>query len=186
STMALDGKVTPFYKGGSGGIKELSFTGHDVSGEVIVKKILRRLKFGRKVIKVLSSVARNHHRVFVLSKLRRPSKRTKAHFFNAVGSDAGPVVLLTALCDARVTRGGEDDSVYECVSAMLDFYFDVYLKRKTKPLLSGEEVMRIFGVKEGPSVGEIMKEMDEMVSSGEVRTRQQAIEIIKKGREKKA
>lgn len=164
--------------------KELSFMGHDVSGEALVKKILRRLKFGRKVIKILSSVARNHHRVFVLSGLSNPSKRTKAHFFNAVGSDAGPVVLLTALCDARATRGSEDKGVYERVSDMLDFYFDIYTKKKTKPLLSGEEVMRIFNVKEGPSVGEIMKEMDELVSSNEVRTRRQAIEIVKKGREK--
>src|SRR3989337_2732138 len=120
--------------------KELSFTGHDVSGEALVKKILRRLKFGRKVIKALSSVARNHHRVFVLSRLRKPSKRTRAHFFNAVGADAGPLVLLTALCDARATRGGEDEAVYECVAGMLDFYFDVYLRRKTKPLMSGKEV----------------------------------------------
>ncbi|MEK7314336.1 MAG: HD domain-containing protein [Deltaproteobacteria bacterium] len=166
--------------------EELSFIGHDVSGEALVKKILRRLKFGRKVIKTLSSAARNHHRVFVLSRLKRPSKRTKAHFFNAVGGDAGPVVLLTALCDARATRGSEDKAVYECVSNMLDFYFDIYTKKKTKPLLSGEEVMRIFDVKEGPEIGKIMKEMDELVSSGEVRTRHRAIEIIKKGREKKA
>ena len=165
--------------------KELSFIGHDTAGEALVKKILRRLKFGRKVIKTLSSVARNHHRVFVLSRLKRPSKRTKAHFFNAVGTGAGPVALLTALCDARATRGSEDKAVYECVSNMLDFYFDVYTKKKTKPLLSGEEVMRIFNVKEGPSVGEIMKEMDELVSSGEARTRRRAIEIVKKGRAKK-
>lgn len=165
--------------------KELSFIGHDAAGEALVKKILRRLKFGRKVIKTLSSVARNHHRVFVLSRLKRPSKRTKAHFFNAVGGDAGPVVLLTALCDARATRGSEDKAVYERVSNMLDFYFDIYTKKKAKPLLSGEEVMRIFNVKEGPSVGEIMKEMDELVSSGEARTRRRAIEIVKKGREKK-
>ena len=130
-------------------------------------------------------MARNHHRVFVLSRLKRPSKRTKAHFFNAVGSDAGPVVLLTALCDARATRGSEDEAVYECVAGMLDFYFEVYLRRKTKPLMSGEEVMRIFNVKEGPEVGEIMKEMDELVSSNDVRTRRQAIEIVKKGRMKK-
>ena len=54
-----------------------------------------------------------------------------------------------------------------------------YLKRRI------EEVMEIFGVKEGPLVGEIMKEMDELVSSGEARTRRRAIEIVKKGRAKK-
>ena len=161
--------------------EELSFIGHDVSGEALVKKILRRLKFGRKVIKTLSSAARNHHRVFVLSRLKRPSKRTKAHFFNAVGGDAGPVVLLTALCDARATRGSEDKAVYECVSNMLDFYFDIYTKKKTKPLLSGEEVMRIFDVKEGPEIGKIMKEMDELVSSGEVRTRHRGDRDYKEG-----
>ncbi len=159
---------------------ELSFMGHDVKGEELVKVILRRLRFGRKVIRLVATIVRNHHRVFTLASIDDPSRRAKSHFFNAVGGDTGLDLLCLGLADARATRGGEDPGLRERVGQMLEFYFDVYTRKPPKPLMGGHEIMETFGVPQGVMVGEIMRKIARGIEDGAVRNRKDAVRYVKK------
>jgi putative nucleotidyltransferase with HDIG domain len=152
-----------------------SFIGHDVEGEEVTKKILKRLRVGRKVTGEVAKLVRNHHRPFTLASLKEPSRRAKVHFFNAAGGGAGLDLLFLALADARATRGGEDEELRSLVEMMLSFYYDVYSKKEQKPILRGKEIMETFGIPEGVLVGEIMRKVAEAVETGAVRSKKGAV-----------
>jgi len=51
---------------------------------------------------------------------------------------------------------------------------------KLKLLLSGEEIMKSFNIKPGPSVGLLLKKLEEAQLSSLVKTKRQAINYLKK------
>lgn len=158
----------------------LRFIGHDSKGAEAVKEVFTRLKFSGKAAREAASLVKNHHRAFMLASLENPTDRTRAHFFRAAGGEPGILLLCLALADARATRGGEDPELYKLCLEMMRFYYDVYLRKKPRPLLSGAEIMEIFKVEEGPIVGGIIQEMNRGVESGAVKTRKDAVRHIKK------
>lgn len=158
----------------------LRFIGHDFEGSGRIKEPLERLKFSKKAIGELSNLIKNHHRVFMLAALKERTYRAKAHLIRASGEAAALDLLCLALADARATRGGEDPELYEIVKEMIGFYFETYLKKKPRPLLSGDEVMRVFKVPEGPLVGEALKAVSDGIERGEIKTKKEARERIRK------
>lgn len=161
----------------------LRFIGHDHTGSLIVKEVLTRLRFSRKATNLISSLVKNHHRVFTLNKLERPTPRAKANLLRAAGAageGAGIILLLLSLADARATIGGEDPRLFELVLDMLSYYYGTYTRKRPEPLLSGMEVMEIFGLEEGPVIGEILVEISEGVESGVIEDKDDAIAYIKR------
>lgn len=157
----------------------LRFIGHDTKGAEAVKGLLERLRFSRKTSNAVSSFVANHHRVFMLAGLKERSYRAKGHFFRASGGPGGLLLLCLALADARATRGGEDQELFSVVMEMLEFYYGPYSRKKPKPLLTGDEIMEAFGVREGPIVGDIISELDNGVERGEIRNRKDALRHIR-------
>lgn len=157
----------------------LSFRGHDTAGEALAYKLLTRLKFGRRVSNEVKRLVRNHHRVFTLASLKRPSVKARLHFFSVLGGGGGLDLLCLALADARATRGGEDEALMTLTEEMLSFYFDVYLKRDNKPLIGGKEIMDTFGIPEGGLVGALMREVAGAVEAGTVKSKRGALKFIK-------
>lgn len=157
----------------------LRFIGHDTKGAESVKGLLERLRFSRKTSNAVSFFVANHHRVFMLAGLKERSYRAKGHFFRASGGPGGLLLLCLALADARATRGGEDPELFSVVMEMLDFYYGPYSRKKPKPLLTGDEIMEAFGVKEGPMVGGIIQELNDGVEKGEIRNRKDALRHIR-------
>lgn len=158
----------------------LRFIGHDFEGGRRIKEALMRLKFSRRVTTELSNLIKNHHRVFMLASLKEPTIRAKAHLFRASGGEAGVDLLCLSLCDARATRGAEDEELSALVKEMLKFYYGVYVRKKPKPLLNGKEIMKTFGVPEGPDVGGIIRKISEGVEAGVVNNRKEAVAYVKK------
>lgn len=158
----------------------LRFIGHDELGAAPVKEMLAGLKFSRQAAAWVSLLVRNHHRAFMLAVLEKPSPKARAHFFRAVGGEAGLSLLLLALADARATRGEEDTELLSTVKEMLGFYYDVYTVERPVPLIDGREIMGIFNVPEGRKVGAILKRIAEGVEGGVVSDREEAIDYVKK------
>ena len=158
---------------------ELKFWGHDVEGERLSKNILKRIRVGRKTSNIVSTIVRNHHRLFTLVQLENPTDRAKNHFFNALGGELGLDLLCLGIADARATRGGEDPELYAFVKEMLRFYFEVYTRERPEPILDGHEIMEIFGVEQGPMVGRIKRKIEEGVEKGIVRDKESAIEYVR-------
>lgn len=165
------GKPTSMTREGG----RLRFTGHDSAGGALVKQALLGLKFSRKAAGEVAGLVKNHHRVFDLAKLTEPSHRAKAHLFRASGGASGVTLLCLAAADARATRGADDSGLLRLVDDMLGFYYTVYLKKKPAVIFTGNEVMKRFGIPEGPLVGEILKKISEGVEKGEIRNKKEAV-----------
>lgn len=159
---------------------QLRFIGHDASGAPLVRELLTGLKLSRKASAFVSLMARNHHRVFMLASLEEPSSRAMSHFFRAVGAQEGIMLILLALADARATRGSEDFYLLDVAASVLSFYYSTYTRRRPRPLLTGKEIMDLFGVPEGWEVGLIIAKISEGVETGAVSTRDEAVELVKR------
>ncbi|MBI5886459.1 MAG: HD domain-containing protein [Deltaproteobacteria bacterium] len=158
----------------------LRFYGHDHEGAAATAAALRRLKFSSRACAAISTLVRCHHRVFGLAGLVCPSARAKAHLLRSVGADLGLDLLCLALADAHATRGGQDPELSAVVREMFRFYYETYLKKPPGPVMNGAEVMKTFGVAEGPAVGKILAKIAEGVESGAVRTKKEAAAFVRK------
>ncbi len=162
----------------------LRFIGHDSIGASIALEMAKRLRMSRKAAAGLSAAIKSHHRVFMFAGLKEkseggaPHDRAKAHFFRAVGGRLGVDLLFLAVADARATRGGEDPEVKKAAGELLDFYYGVFSRKRPQPLLTGAEVMRLFGVSQGPLVGEILAGISEAIESGAVTNRKEAVGYV--------
>lgn len=157
----------------------LRFIGHDFEGAGAAKDLLRRLKFSRALINDAANLIRNHHRVFMLAKLKERTLRSKAHLVRASGDEAVIDLLFLSLADARATRGGEDKGLFKLVKEMIGFYYGVYKKKRPRPILNGREIMKAFSVPEGRLVGEIMRKIAEGVESGAIENKRQALQYVR-------
>ena len=162
----------------------IRFIGHDVEGEAIGKRIGRRLKLSRNATAFISKLVRNHHRVFNLASLERLTDRSKAHMFRVMGNKAagdsdGTFLLLLSLADARATRGGDDPELSSFIKGLIDFYYKIYLVKRPRPILNGNEIMDIFNVPEGAAVGGLLRKLSEAEGSGLIKNKKDAVKFIK-------
>ena len=160
--------------------ERIRFIGHETGGETISKRIARRLKISRKGVALIAMLVRNHHRVFNLAFLDKPTKRSKAHLFRAMAGENGLDLLLLSLADARATRGGEDHALAALVKDLIGFYYKVYSISKPKPVLNGEEAMKIFGVPQGILVGRILEKLSDAEGEGLIKNKKDAVRYIEK------
>lgn len=164
---------------------KLHFIGHDTSGEGITLfadmaiAMAKRLRMSRAIAAGFSSAIKNHHRVFAYAQIKEKSARAKAHFFRVVGGSLGVDLILLAMADAKATRGGEYTEVKKAAGELLDFYYGVFTRKSQRPILTGAEVMRLFGVSQGPFVGEILDKISEAVEAGVVTKKREAIEYCR-------
>ncbi|MBI3398042.1 MAG: CCA tRNA nucleotidyltransferase [Deltaproteobacteria bacterium] len=156
----------------------IRFIGHEGEGEIISKRIGKRLKLSRAAIGLIARLGRNHHRVFNLASFDKPTNRSKAHLFRVMGGGDGLLLLLLAFADARATRDGDDPELASLVRDLIGFYYKVYSVKKPKPILNGEEVMDIFNIPEGVIVGRILNKLAEVEGEGIVKSKRDAVKFI--------
>ena len=160
-----------------------TFYGHDKLGSEITEKIGERLKFSNSIIESLKKLVRYHLRPFQLSQNNEPiTERALYRFFRDVGEDM-PLLLMLAMADLYATAGPKitkkdlDDG-----EKLILFLFDEYKKyegreieQSKKPkLLDGNEIMELTSLKPSPQLGKIIKELDEAIAVGEVKTKEDA------------
>lgn len=158
----------------------LRFIGHDSAGAQLAKDMLLGLRFSKAFSTAVSGVIKNHHRVFMLLLLPERSPRAKAHFFRASGGSSGVTLLLLALADARATSGRRDSALEALVSEMIEFYYGVYLKKRPRPILTGDELKRIFSLPEGRIIGQLLSEVAKGVEDGMIKTKKEALSHVRR------
>ncbi len=170
------------------GVQKHTFIGHDKVGSEMVKSIGERLKFSNSIIHTLAVLVRYHLRPFQLSNNNAPiSDRALFRFFRDLGEEI-PRLLMLALADLHATLGPkitkEDiDKNENLILSLFDQYKVYVTKQKeiaSKPkLLDGNEIMEITGVKPSKKLGELIEALDEAISVGEIKTKDEAISWIK-------
>jgi poly(A) polymerase len=158
--------------------------GHHKVGVELAGDALRRLRFSRTEVRLGEIIVRNHMRPLLLAQETSVSSRAVYRFFRDTG-DAGVDVLLHALADHRATYApdAEDDRwphLVELVARMLIAYWERQAEQVSPPpLLDGHDLLREFELQPGPLVGELLEAVREAQVVGDVRTRGEALALVR-------
>ena len=161
------------------------FIKHDDVGAKMCQPLLKDLKFSKKQIEYISTMIKNH--IYPSNVIVAPDLNEKVmmRYLRKMGADVIDNIIL-AKADRLSARGPAitDEIVKENLDG-LDKLLKFYLEKKEtlKPLpklLDGFEVMQIMNIKQSPLLGKILNELKEAQINGDVVTKEDAIEFVKK------
>jgi len=157
------------------------FLGHEEKGEAISVDIAKRLKLSRKTEKILRGLTANHMRILGLSKLQRVTSRAKYRFFRDADG-YGLELLILSLADAMATpvEGKRLEDLKGLIENLAGYYFEEFIAAPQMPLVTGEDIMKLFGIPQGKEIGRMIEALREAEALGKVSSRKEAIEYLKK------
>lgn len=160
------------------------FIKHDDVGSKMGAKLLKDRKFSKKQIEYISKMIKNH--IYPSHVVSAPEITDKIYMrlIRKMETDVIDVIIL-AMADRYSARGVEitEEIVNKNINALkdlLNFYLNI--KDDMEPLeklLSGTEIMEILNIKPSKELGNIIKQMQEAQISGEISTKQEAINFVK-------
>lgn len=161
--------------------EEVHFIGHDKLGAEMIEKRMAEFKFSGAETKAMSMLVENHMRPHNLLKLDEVSPRAVYRFFRDLDTLAIPSLLI-GIADAYATEMlpfGGLENYHEFVRVMIDQSIKI---GKPKPMLTGEEVMKILKIEPGPLVGQIIDAMLDSQATGEIKDKDKAKAFVKSWR----
>ena len=160
------------------------FIKHDDVGAKLSVKFLKDLHFSNKQIDYISSMIKYH--IYPSHVMTSPQITEKIMMRYIRKMDVSSIdAIILAQADRLSARGPEiTDEIVErninSLNMLLKFYIEVKDSLKPLPkLLSGNEVMEILNLKPSRKLGEIMNALHEAQISGDITTKEHAVEYIK-------
>lgn len=161
----------------------VGFPHHDVLGAEISRDVLERLRASERLRAHVAALARHHLRLGFLVHHQPLSRRDLYAYLTATQPVEVDVTLLS-VADRLATRGRK---AQESIAKHLDLAREVLREaldwRETgppAPLLRGDELASELGIRPGPEVGRLLREIAEARFAGEVATRQQAVALARR------
>ncbi len=168
----------------------IRFFGHHTEGAEVSSGILNRLRFSRKAVAHVSEMVRQHLRPRQMAeKGMMPSRRALYRYYRNVGDVALDTLYLNT-ADYLAARGPMlevDDWRDHCqlIRHILDQGGaspgeESGDSLKTLPkLVSGYDIIDRFALEPGRKIGTLLEEVREAQASGEVKTKEQALELVR-------
>jgi tRNA nucleotidyltransferase/poly(A) polymerase len=166
----------------------IHFYKHELEGSDIAVQRATELRLSNEESVRLGLTVRNHMRPMQLhmnANQHHISRRTVYRFWLAAGHAAGIDVCLLTLADYLGMVGSSlvlQDWIthIQCVVPLLDGYFNRHAEIVSPPpLLTGREIMTELDLPAGPAIGRIVRALQEAQASGEITTRDQALELAR-------
>lgn len=161
------------------------FIKHDDVGAKMSVKILKDLHCSNKQIDYISSMIKYH--IYPSHVMTSPQITEKIMMRYVRKMDKNSIdAIILAQADRLSARGPEiTDEIVErnitSLNMLLKFYLETRETLKPLPkLLSGNDVMDILNIKPSRKLGEIMEALHEAQISGDVITREHAVDFVKK------
>ena len=162
----------------------MRFLGHGREGAALAVGILERLRFSTREIKLVETIIEHHLRPMQMSHDELPSQRAIYRYFRDTG-EAGIDTLFLSLADHLSTRGPrlslaawrEHNQMVEYVLAR---HFEQEKVTLPAKLVDGHDLINIYGMRPGPELGELLESVREAQAAGELNTRQEALDYIRK------
>ncbi len=160
------------------------FIKHDDVGSKLAAKFLKGLHFSNKQIDYVSSMVKYHIYPSSVMASAQITEKIMMRYVRKMDSNAIDAIIL-AQADRLSARGPEiTEAIVErninSLNMLLKFYLEAKDSLKPLPkLLSGNEVMEILNITQSPKLGEIMAALHEAQMSGEVTTKEHAINFVK-------
>lgn len=164
--------------------KRHRFIKHDSVGAKAVIPILRELAFSNKQIEYISYIIKKHMYPTAVVSAPEVNEKIMMRYLRKSEDNAIDNILI-AQADRLSARGPEitNEIVEENISSLNNLMnFCIEAKKTLKPLpklLDGNEVMQILNIKPSPILGQILDELKEAQISGDVLTKENAINFIK-------
>ena len=161
------------------------FIKHEEVGSKLASPILKKLKFSKKQIEYICKMIKNHIYPSHVIATEILTDKVKMRYVRKMEDDVIDNILL-AMSDRLSARGKAitDEVVHKNISGLtnlLKFYLEVKDNLEPLPkLLSGEEIMEMLNLKPSKELGEVIKALQEEQFNGEITTKEQAIEFVKK------
>ena len=161
------------------------FIKHDEIGSKLVVPILKDLKFSKKQIQYIQTLIKYHIYPSSLVSAEDVTEKAFMKFYRKMDGYVIDVIIL-AMADRLSARGEKitDEIVSKNINGLTKLLNDyLELRKDIKPLeklLDGKEIMEILKIKQGPQLGEIISALKDAQISGNVTTKQEAIDFVKK------
>ena len=160
------------------------FLGHADIGAETAAAIMARLRFSNREIQLVSLLIKYHLRPTQMSNQGMPTNRAIYRYFRATG-EAGIDLLYLCLADHLAARASALDRTLwrehcRLTDYVLEKHFNEVVISAPPKIFDGNDIIREFGLKPGPKIGELLEELHEAQAAGEVATREQAETYIRK------
>ena len=161
----------------------MRFLGHAIKGVAIAEKILERLRFSAREIKLVETLVRYHLRPGQMSREGLPTNRAIYRYFRDSG-EAGIDALFLSLADHLAARGPSlSPSRWQEHARLVEYVLFKRFEQESivcpSKLVDGHDLIDIFAVSPGPEVGEALEAVREAQASGEIITRQEALDYTR-------
>jgi len=158
------------------------FFGHEKLSRQIFEERAERLKLAKREIAVIGEWIGGHMRPAMLTG-QTVSRRAMYRIYRTFGLDVIGLLLLY-LADLGASQGparesGDDEDARAAVRSALD-RFSEFEETRRAPILTGRDLMSIFGMESGRYLGSVVKRLAELQGSGEISSREQAILTVRK------
>jgi len=168
----------------------IRFLGHAKEGAATSARILKRLRFSAKEIKLVETMVEHHLRPTQMSQSGLPSQRAIYRYFRDTG-DAGIDILFLSLADHLATRGphlkvDQWREHTQLVGYVLTKRFEEESLITPPKLISGHDLINIFGLSPGPRIRQLLEVVHEAQASGELNTREETLSYIRQHLSEKA
>lgn len=160
------------------------FIKHDDVGSKLAKPLLKKMCFSNKQVEYISLIIKKHMYPTAVVSSPELTDKVMMRFVRKMGEDSIDNILI-AQADRLSARGPEitEEIVNENITLLnklLAFYLHARENLKPLPkLLDGKEVMHILNLYPSPKLGQIMNELHEAQISGDITTKDDAIDFIK-------
>jgi poly(A) polymerase len=152
---------------------------------------LRRLRFSRREVELGRVIAAHRGRPGQLRLARAVTRRDVYRFFRDTG-EAGLDLLFLFLTNQLAAQGMSPDldqigatvlweGDLKLVADLLRDYYECHTEVISPPkLINGHDLKEPFGLEEGPRLGELLEAVREAQAAGEIRTRREALDYVKR------
>lgn len=152
--------------------ERIRFDGHAEASASLATKALSRMQCPRKRVEKIDWIIRHH---MMMGAFDDMTDERKAHWYHHPWFES---LLRLFWLDVAGTDPA-DFGFYEAIERDYHAFLDSH-PRPEKPLLSGQEVMDILGLKPGEKVGEILKQLHEAQVRKEVRSKKEATAFVER------
>ena len=165
--------------------KRHRFIKHDSVGEKLSVPLLKKLCFSNKQIDYISYIIKKHMYPTAVVSAPEVNEKIMMRYLRKSEENAIDNILI-AQADRLSAQGPEitQEIVTENINALNNLMnFCLEAKKNIKPLpklLDGNEIMEILDIKPSPFLGKLLNELKEAQLSGDITTKEEAINFIKK------
>ncbi len=163
----------------------MRFIGHDKEGARIAESTMERLRFSTREKRMVTTIIEHHMRPGTLANGEEPPTHRAIYRFFRDTADAGIDTLFLCLADHLATRGPALDmeNWHEHVRGtqyVLDKRFNEGNTVSLPKLVDGNDIMYEFELPPGPRIGELLEAVHEAQASGEIQSKEEALNFVRK------